>query len=291
MNLWKERWTPMLLKEQAKPFNHPDYIFEVKFDGMRAIVFANQEEVIVKNRKGENITHLYPELQQIKSLVKTNTIFDGEIIAIENGRPSFYKIQNRIHIKDKTKIKQQSDSNPLIFMCFDILYEGKNLINLPLIERKKILENIKENDAFIKVKYIEEKGIPLFQSVKEMNLEGIIAKKKDSTYQINERNDNWIKIKNLKKESFYIIGFKENKTNLSLLLGEKKKQDYYYVGKVSTPKTSELAKRITELKWIDKSFINNCNENAIFVTPKEKCQIKYLERTEDNRLRQPTLII
>ncbi len=289
MNLWTDLWTPMLLKEREKPFNHKDYVFELKFDGIRAIIFANQEKIVIKNRKGEDVTELYPELNEIKKIVKTNTIFDGEIIALENGMPSFSKIQNRIHIKDKNKIKCQSNINPVIYMCFDILYEGENLIELPLIKRKKRLSKIRDNEVFSKVKYTDELGIQLFKSIQKMNLEGIIAKKKDSIYQINTRNNNWIKIKNLKRESFYIIGFVENSKNISLLLGEKKKQTYYYVGKVSTPKNNEIFLKIKKMERINKSLIKDYNEKAIFVKPKEKCQVKYLERTKENRLRQPIL--
>ena len=160
MNIWNNKeWQPMLLHEVRKAFNDSDYIFELKFDGFRTILFASTKEVIIHNRKGQDITYLYPELQRIKKIVTKNTIFDGEIVMLENGVPSFQKLQTRVHLKDKEKILYQSKNNPILFMCFDILYENVDLTKYPLIERKKRLSKIKENDVFLKVKQISENGI------------------------------------------------------------------------------------------------------------------------------------
>ena len=97
MSLWSKRsWTPMLLKESDNPFNSDDYLFEIKFDGVRAILFVSTKEVVIHNRRCQEITHLYPELQNTKKLVKRNTIFDGEIVAMENGIPSFSNLQKSL---------------------------------------------------------------------------------------------------------------------------------------------------------------------------------------------------
>ena len=165
-DLWKNRdWTPMLLGEVEEPFNSNDYIYELKFDGIRAIIFANPKELKVISRNSHDITNLYPELQNIKKLVKKNTIFDGEIVVMNNGVPSFSKLQERSHLKKAEKIKQQVESNPVIFVCFDLLYENNNLINLPLLERKKKLDKFIDSDYFIKTKYISTFYIPTFQYV------------------------------------------------------------------------------------------------------------------------------
>lgn len=258
MSLWKNHnWQPMLLKEIKKPFNDSNYIYELKFDGFRAIIFANPKYVRIQNRKGQDVTDLYPELQMIKSLVNKNMIFDGEIIILENGLPSFKKLQARVHLKKKEKILFQSKKNPVIFMRFDILFAEKDLINCPLIDRKKILSSVKENDVFLKVKEIDTLGIPLFKEVKKRNLEGIIAKKKNSIYEINKRTDSWLKIKNLKREIFYIGGYIEKEKNavISLLLFEKKNNKFRYVGKVFMAKKNKLYKKIKEMKIEKKLFV------------------------------------
>lgn len=293
MSLWKNHnWQPMLLKEIKKPFNDSNYIYELKFDGFRAIIFANPKYVRIQNRKGQDVTDLYPELQMIKSLVNKNMIFDGEIIILENGLPSFKKLQARAHLKKKEKILFQSKKNPVIFMCFDILFAEKDLINCPLIDRKKILSSVKENDVFLKVKEIDTLGIPLFKEVKKRNLEGIIAKKKNSIYEINKRTDSWLKIKNLKREIFYIGGYIEKEKNavISLLLFEKKNNKFRYVGKVFMTKKNKLYKKIKEMKIEKKPLCPIEKENVLYIKPIYLCEVEYLERTEKNQLRQPVFI-
>lgn len=207
MNIWKERnWSPMLLKEIEKPFDSKDYIFEVKFDGIRAIIFANKNKVTIQSRNKKDLTFLFPELQDLRELVNKNVIFDGEIIAFENNKHSFKKIQERIHLKNKNKTDALSKVNPVTFIAFDILYENKDLTTLPLLERKKYLNKYKDNDYFVKTKVINEKGKELFKSVKKLNLEGIVAKLKDGKYYINKRCDEFIKIKNIQRDEFIIGG-------------------------------------------------------------------------------------
>lgn len=290
MNIWKDKsWHPMLLKEIKKPFNSKEYIFELKFDGQRALVFASPKNVIIKSRHGEDITYLFPELQNIKDVVKNNVIFDGEIVSFKDGVPSFSKLQERTHLKMEEKIIKQSKNNPVIFICFDILYNNKDLTNLILLERKKELNKFLDNEVFLKNKFIDTNGIELFKYIKKLGLEGIIAKKKESTYLINTRSDVWLKIKNLNKEVFYIGGYiKSKKTNIiSLLLGEKRNNEFYFVGKVSLLEKSSLYDKILKIKPKKVSPFTNYNKNAIYIKPTLKCNIEYLERTKNNHLRQP----
>lgn len=290
MNIWRDKkWGPMLLKEIFRPFDSKDYIFELKFDGHRAIVFASPKKVIICNRHQQDISFLYPELQGIKNIVKENTIFDGEIVMFANGNPSFSRLQKRAHLKTKNKIQLQSEENPVVFICFDILFKKKDITSLPLLERKKILENFNENDVFVKNKFIDTDGKKLFSYVKKKGLEGIVAKRKDSTYLVNSRTENWIKIKNLKREAFYIGGYieRENSFVISLLLGEYKKEKLYFVGKVTLAKKQPLYKKILASKKQKTSSFTNYHEEGIFIAPTFKCQIIYLERTENNHLRQP----
>ena len=129
MNIWRNRnWGPMLLKEIDKPFDSKDYLFEIKFDGIRAIIFASPHNLIIKTRNNVDVTDIYPELQSIKNLVKHPTIFDGEIVAFKEGLPSFSKLQERSHLKNKNKIKKLSLEEPICYVCFDILYDNKDLI-------------------------------------------------------------------------------------------------------------------------------------------------------------------
>lgn len=289
MNLWNDiSWHPMLLKEVSKPFNDDNYLYEIKFDGTRAIIFASNNNVTIINRHGKDITYLYPELQKIKEIVKRKTIFDGEIVLFKNNVPSFNDLQKRAHLKDKVKIKYQAVSNPVVFICFDILYDNKNLTDIPLIKRKEMLDKYQENDVFIKSFYKIKEGINLFKEVTKLSLEGIVAKKVDSPYLITQRSDCWLKIKNLKEEEFFIGGYIINKNNVSFLLGELRKNKFFYVGKVSLAKKYDFVNKVLSSKIVNLSpFINLNEENVNYIKPIYKIKVKYLERTENNHLRQP----
>lgn len=291
MNLWKDRpLKPMLLKEVDKPFNDKDYIYEIKFDGIRAIVYANKKTINIYSRNGKEITHLYPELEEIKKIVSKNTIFDGEIVLFENNVPSFSKLLERNNTKKKNKIKSYQQNYPVNFMCFDILYEGKDLNELTLLERKQILSKYKDNDHFNKIFFIEEKGVNLFKEIKKLNLEGIVAKKKDSIYEIGVRTYNWLKIKNIKQEEFYIGGYTINKNNLSLYLGELKDNKLNYVGKVALAKKYKLSQDILKSKKLKLSTFNSeIDEDIIYIKPNYKVNVSYLEKNNNGHLRHPLI--
>ena len=291
MNIWRNRnWGPMLLKEIDKPFNSKDYLFEIKFDGIRAIIFASPHNLIIKTRNNVDVTDIYPELQSIKNLVKHPTIFDGEIVAFKEGLPSFSKLQERSHLKNKNKIKKLSLEEPICYVCFDILYDNKDLTNLILTDRKKLLANINENEVFIKSKSIDEVGKDLFKEIKKVGLEGIVAKKKNSLYEISSRVDSWLKIKNFKKDNFFIGAYKENAGSpvISLALGEYQNNKLKYVGNVSMAKKNPLYKKIKMLKTRKLStFTDYENKDLNYINPKYQCLIWYMEKTPSNHLRQP----
>ena len=289
MNIWKNRlFKPMLLKEVDKPFNSNDYLYEIKFDGYRALLFINKDSITIRSRNNKDLTNMYPELKSITKLVNKDTIIDGEIIATENGYPSFKKLSERSRIKDISKLKYHIKNNPVTFIAFDILYENGDLTNLKLAERKKILNKIKDNDVFIKSKVYND-GIKLFKKVKSHNLEGIVAKRKDSIYEIDKRTSNWVKIKNNKKESFVIGGYKIKKESISLLLGEYRNRKLYYVGNARLNHSHKLYNEIIKMSYTKTSFMNYNKKDAIFIEPKYKCNVRYLERTKTNHLRQPII--
>ncbi len=289
MNLWKNiPLKPMLLEELDKPFNDKNYIYEIKFDGIRAIIYASPKSLTIYSRNGLNITHLYPELQIIKNLVTVKTIFDGEIVLFDNDRPSFKKLLQRNNMKSEIRIKRCAENNPVTFVCFDILFENKDLTNLTLLERKKILAKYSENEYFNKTFFIEEQGINLFNEIVKLELEGIVAKRKDSIYEIGERSNSWVKIKNIKDDEFFIGGYIINKNTLSLLLGEKKNNKLLYVGKVTVGQKYELSKKILKEQKQKKSPFMDYNEkNIIYVFPQIKIKVNYLEKTKNNHLRHP----
>lgn len=290
-NLWTKNIKPMLLGEIEKPFDSDDYIYEIKFDGIRAIIYAEPNKIKIVTRNLKDITSIYPELQNISKLVKRKTIFDGEIVMFDNSKSSFQKLQERSHLKNIKKINNLSVINPVSFVCFDILYDGKDITKLNLISRKEILDTYDENDYFIKSPYIRTKGKKLFNLIKKENLEGIIAKKINSTYQYNIRSNDWLKIKNLNKGIFYIGGYSYKDTHVfSIYLGEYENNKFNFVGKVFVAKKDKLFDKILKLKKTKSYFQNYENENTNFIKPTIKCKIKYLERTKNGSLRQPVFM-
>ena len=277
---------PMLLKEVKKPFQDENYIYELKFDGIRAIIYASKNALVIKSRNGKDITNTYPELKNIKDIIgNKKVIFDGEIVTIDNNKTSFKKLQERNNLKNPHTIKKLTKKIPVAFIAFDILYENKELITLPLEKRQKLLNKYPNNNFFIKSKTYKN-GQKLFNEVKKLGLEGIVAKEKTSLYYPGKRVDSWLKIKNIKEEYFYVHGFTFNINKYSLILGEYKNKKWYYVGKVSVMPNTDIINKLLKLSK-RKNILINYDEEVTFVRPIYKVLVSFLEKTEDGKLRQP----
>lgn len=276
---------PMLLSESDTVLKNDNYIYEIKFDGIRAIIYVIDNNIKIFTRNGKNITNLFPELKVITSSVKKNSILDGEIVCLTNNKPDFFKVQERIHLKNKDKIEISSKNNPALFICFDILYYDKDITNEPLYKRKDELSKINESDYLLKSKVFED-GKKLFKSIKRLDLEGIVCKDKFSTYQVNTRSNSWIKVKNYKVESFFVGGYVEGeKDRFSIYLGEKSNGKLRYVGKVFVSKKDKLYEKLKNRKSVNNPFLE-FKENINFVKPIQEVKVKYIERNNNNHLRE-----
>lgn len=276
---------PMLLSESDTVLENDNYIYEIKFDGIRALIYVIDNNIKIFTRNGKNITNLFPELKVITSSVKKNSILDGEIVCLTNNKPDFFKVQKRIHLKNKDKIEISSKNNPALFICFDILYYEKDITNEPLYKRKDELSKINESDYLLKSKVFED-GEKLFKSIKRLDLEGIVCKDKFSTYQVNTRSNSWIKVKNYKVESFFIGGYTDGeKDRFSIYLGEKSNGKLRYVGKVFVSKKDKLYEKLKNRKSVNNPFLE-FKENINFVKPIQEVKIKYIERNNNNHLRE-----
>ena len=278
--------SPMLLKERDKPFIDDNYIFELKYDGIRTLLYVSPKTFKLITRNGNDLANIYPELKSVQNIVgKHKVIFDGEIVAFKNGKPSFSELQHRNHLKNISKIKLMINEIPVCFVVFDIIYFDKDLTNLTLMERKKILNDFTDTDIFIKTKMYND-GLKLFNHIKKIGLEGIVAKQKDSKYILGKRVENWVKIKNFKKEYFYVYGVTKLKDKYALYLGEYKNKKLIPVGKVSVMPDNDVLKIVQKQKKVKNIFID-ITENINFVEPINKILVHYMERTLNNTLRQP----
>lgn len=277
----------MLLEEVSIPFDDDNYIYELKFDGIRTMILIDNGKITIKSRNGIILNDIYPELDSIKNISKETCIFDGEIVLLEEGKPSFSKVMERFKLKDKIKISRMQQEVPVTFVCFDILYKNKDLTNSSLIERKKLLSKFKDSNIFVKTKYIVRDGINYFTEIKKMNLEGIVAKRKDSKYYYGVRTKDWVKIKNYIEEEFFICGYDFNKNNtIGVLLGEKIGKDFYYVGKVIMGEKNKIYNKLIKSKNVNNYLINYENRDSKYIYPKHRVVVNYIERTKENRLRE-----
>lgn len=183
---------PMLLAESSRPFSDPSWGFELKFDGHRALACCSYAGVQLKSRQGTNTSSWFPEIVQSLSEVRArNLILDGEICVLDEiGRSDFDRLQAR------ARKRRFDPSEPTVFCVFDVLVsQGKDVMSKPLLARKRLLEQIRGLPRVLIVDQIPEQGEALFRKVLELQLEGLVAKRMDSTYQPGVRSHDWLKIK------------------------------------------------------------------------------------------------
>lgn len=156
----------------------------------------------------KRLTSKFSELSLIHKQVKNKCILDGELICLKNGVPDFYELQRRTIMTDHLKIQLSQSKHPATFVAYDILYnKNHEITSLPLIERKKILDEIiKENDYIAISRYIMENGVELFQAAVNRKLEGVVAKQKDSHYYFGKRTKDWVKFKQIADDDYIICG-------------------------------------------------------------------------------------
>lgn len=284
---------PMLIAEEQKPFNNIDFIYELKLDGIRCIAYLDNSGAELRNKRNMRIASIYPELEEIHKQAKTKCILDGELIVFASGRPNFSEMQRRSIMSNKIKIEFSAKRYPVSFVAYDILYyDNKQVTDLPLIERKKLLEAaIKENDRISISRYVEEKGIELFELIVQHNLEGVVAKRKESKYFFGKNTKDWIKIKYLKDDDFVIFGYiVKDSVIASLLLGQYNSENrLIYKGHVSIGVNREEFKTIINTKRENASELNNLikEDDVAWIDPINVCTVKFMEKTSSGSLRQP----
>ena len=288
---------PMLIGAESEPFDSEDCIFELKLDGERCIAFLDRSGTELRNKRNVKMLLKVPELSEIHKFVKNKCILDGELVIIKNGVPVFSEIQARSLMSNKFKIELESKKSPATFVAYDILYyKNKQTTDLTLVERKKILQKVvkEENERFAISRIIEEKGIALYNIAKQKNLEGIVAKKKDSKYYFDKRTKDWIKIKYLKDDDFVICGYIIKSPSItSLVLGQYQGDELIYKGHVSMGiskldfKTISSQQQKTKSPFHEYPVDKGSNNEVIWIKPELVCTVAYMEKTETGGMRQP----
>jgi bifunctional non-homologous end joining protein LigD len=293
----KQRYKPMLAQSAEAPFNSKDWVFEIKWDGIRAVSYINAE-LSLRSRNDNELKYNFPELQELKHLAK-NTVLDGEIIVMKEGRADFQTLLERSKASSPRDIEYAAQRPPATYVVFDILEKDNHpIIDLPLIERKKILkQRVKEGKHVVLSVFVEEEGKLYYDTALKMGVEGIMAKKKDSTYQPGLRSGNWLKIKKLQTCDCTIFGYTQGEgrradTFGALILGLYDKDQPVYVGKVGTGFTQNdsdlLMKTFKPLIVKEKTLdVTDVPEKITWLKPELVCEVAYQIVTRDGRLRMP----
>jgi bifunctional non-homologous end joining protein LigD len=272
------------------PFDSADWIFEIKWDGYRAIAETNAGGNRLYSRNGLTFDKAYPKVFESLKKIKKKVVIDGEIVVFdEKGKPNFQKLQNY----------RSNDKYTIQYYVFDIIsLDGKNITNLPVTERKEMLRKIlPESEIILYCDHVDSEGKALFREMKKMNLEGMIAKRKNSKYYIGKRTPDWLKIKNVQTQEAIIVGFTEPKGARSsfgsLILAVRKRGKLVSVGNVGTGFTDKSLKElhIKLKKLIRKSSPLDVpikqTPDITWVDPKLVCNVKYTEITDDGSIRHP----
>lgn len=282
---------PMLASPTKKIFNDPDWVYEIKWDGYRMMAHIRDGEVNMYSRNGISYNEKFKSLKDELEGIPHDVILDGEVVILDkNGRTQFQKLQN---FDPKT-----SDEN-LIYYVFDLLYlNGHGTINLGLLERKSLLPPILEGlENVLYCDHIKGMGSTLYKKTTDAGLEGVIAKKADSTYSPGYRSERWLKIKTYNTEEAIICGYTESEKNQpfgSLILGMYEDSELSYIGNCgsgfSDAEQRALLKKMETLKTEDSPFrskINLKGRKPDWIMPMLICEVKFSEFTKAGHLRHP----
>ena len=297
--------SPMLAGQTETVPSNDKYHFEIKWDGIRAIIIVINEEIKIYSKSGRDLSSKFPELvSDRKNLVVSNGIFDGEIVCLDKkGRPEFHNVISRMHSTGKSKILAKSSSNPVYCYLFDILYcNGKEVMNLPIEERKEQLNRLVNTEGHFRISESVADGKGLYDASKNMNLEGIMAKRKESVYYPDQRSDQWLKIKCRTEVDCIILGYTKGKGDRAALFGALHLAQYddsgnlIYRGRVGTgfdtKKMRYLLERFNNVRKVEKYILEKVDKEreTIWLEPMLSCQIKYASMSSNDTFREPVFL-
>ncbi|MFM7855799.1 MAG: non-homologous end-joining DNA ligase, partial [Flammeovirgaceae bacterium] len=306
VNFLKNEIQPMLSDSAEKPPRGDDYFYEVKWDGIRALIALEDGNIKIKTRNQLDVTAQFPELTKAdKSFRASCGLFDAEIVCLDKlGRPEFKKVIQRMQQNGTTSIDRLSKAQPVNCYVFDCLYlDGRSLVNEPLQKRREWLRDAIKTDSPYRLSEVEEDGESLFKAAKVHDLEGIMAKRKDGKYLIGKRSNLWLKIKVRQTAECVIIGFTQGKgdrltTFGALQLAERKGDELHYRGKVGTGFDDATMKGIVK----DLQKLANKKKPSLkggkivdekittWVEPKLMAELSYARLTQDEMFREPVFV-
>jgi bifunctional non-homologous end joining protein LigD len=292
---------PMLATLGEHAFSDPNWLFEIKWDGVRALARIDDSALTLRSRNGADITKRYPELAVLpQAFAASQAIVDGEIVALdERGLSSFERLQERMHVRAPSE--HLVSQTPVVYFAFDLLYcDGYDLRKAPLLERKQLLQRlVHASERFRYADHQMEHGKELFELAKQTGLEGIVAKCADSPY-VSDRSAYWMKLKVTNTLDAAVGGGTASRTPAlpfgSLLLGLYQGKKLRFIGHVGSgfdgKKLEEISGKLKELATADCPFdvVPETNEKPSWVEPALVARVKFSGWTQEHVLRHPVFL-
>ena len=297
---------PMLAEAADRPFNRAGWLFEIKWDGVRALGFVRRrgstQEISLYSRTLNRLNAQFPEVVESIANLADDAVLDGEIIATdERGKPSFARLQQRLHLEQGADVRQAAEKVPVLYAVFDCLYwAGRDLRGRPLSERRRVLEGIALPAGLLRSDTVDGEGLTLFEAARQHGVEGIIAKKASSPYRPGVRSRDWQKLKVRRTLEAVVGGMTRGKghrkgTFGALVLGQYDPVTGALVhigqtgGGLSDADLRLLRERLEPLiaKTSPFAAAPATLQPATWVRPKVVVEVEYGERTPDGMLRFP----
>ncbi|WP_373055557.1 DNA ligase D [Zunongwangia sp. H14] len=283
---------PMLATSTKEIFNDPEWIYELKWDGYRLIANIDNGNVKIHSRNGISYNSKFPNLVKDLEQVQQDVILDGEVVVLDkNGMPVFQELQNY----------DSTTKGALRFYVFDMLYlNGHSMLELPLLERKSLIPDVlEETNISLYCDHVEGMGSAFYKKAIDAGMEGVIAKKADSTYTPGYRTEHWLKIKAMESQEAIICGYtesdKDSSVFRSLILGLLENNKLKYIGNCGTgfshAEQKELLEQLKALETEENPFekkINLKGRKPVWVRPELICEIKFSEWTKSGNMRHPS---
>jgi bifunctional non-homologous end joining protein LigD len=284
---------PMLARPGC-PFDSDAFLFEVKWDGTRALAFRDGRGYRLVNRRRAALTDRYPECAPLAGL-PPGTVVDGEVVVLRDGRPDFGRLQSRDQARRSLTIRMLARARPAAYVVFDLLYEAfRSVMGCPLEERRARLRDLVArvgSSCLVLSEGVRGHGRAFFQEACRLDLEGVMAKRLRSRYVPGRRTGAWIKIKKASTALCAVLGFVPvgRRDFRSLILAAEADGALRWVGHVGTGWDAPLRARLNGLLWprVQATPLIPCPVRGRWVRPGLWCTVKYLERTAGGAFRDP----
>ena len=289
-----------MLADASKKVPIGDYYYELKWDGIRALVYLNEGQLKIYSRNLNDITDQFPELNVPEQAFRiNNAIFDSEIVCLDqDGKANFKKVIKRL--MSKKNFDYESKRSPAYCYLFDCLYlDGRSLINDPQDRRRQwLIDSVRRGETNYRISESMEDGRAFFKAAKEMGVEGIMAKERTAKYTVGKRSSAWIKVKVKETMDCIIIGFTEGEGDRqqyfgSLQLAEERGDELLYRGRVGTGFDDAMLKTLAERFIKDISSERTISaevheeKKTVWLKPVLKCEVEYSMITENGTFRDP----